>query len=61
MHWIEPTDMKFDTGCDFSLIKLACLASAVIDLIESRFRFAVNPDLDSLANQTAWICKRGRV
>ena len=23
---------------------------AVIDLIESRFRFIVNPDLDSLAN-----------
>ena len=28
---------------------------AVFDLTESRFRFIVNPNLDSLANRMVWI------
>jgi len=34
---------------------------AVFNWTESRFRFIVNPDLDSLANRMVWICERGRV
>ena len=34
---------------------------AVFNWTESRFRFIVNLDLDSLANRMVWICERGRV
>jgi len=34
---------------------------AVFDLTESRFRFIVNPDSDSVANRMVWIRERGRV
>ena len=34
---------------------------AVFDLTESRFRFAMSPDLDSLANRMVWIRERCRV
>jgi len=34
---------------------------AVFDLTESRFRFTVNPDSDSLANRMVWIHERGQV
>jgi len=37
------------------VITLIQVTKAVFDLTESRFRFIVNPDLDSLANRMVWI------
>ena len=38
-----------------SAVRCHTVSKAIFDLTESEFRFIVNPDLDSLANQMVWI------